>query len=436
MNYSFIQKDSLLYVAVSGGLDSSVLLHLLHAMGYRIEALHCNFNLRGDESKRDENFVQSSCAALQIPVDVLQTDANLIATEKKISVQEAAREIRYTWFSEKLKAQTNSFLLTAHHAGDAVETFLINSSRGSGLKGLLGIPATQGRIIRPLLPFTRTELEAYAVQQQLHWIEDSSNQSDYYTRNFIRNQVIPLLTEKFPQAAKNIYQTITHLQDAAVLYQQAIDMHLRKLRIEKGNEIHIPVLQLIKSKPATTILWEIIQPFGFSAAQVPDVLHLCDAANGAYVASASHRIIRNRKWLIIVPIELKKAIHILIEKNDTQTTNLFGQLELQIKPALLATSVDENLACIDLKQVQYPLFFRPWKAGDYFYPLGMTKKKKISRFLIDLKLSPTEKEKVWVLESNQKILWVIGYRIDNRCKLQPDSTQMLQVKWTSDRTNA
>lgn len=435
VNFPFIQKDSLLYVAFSGGLDSSVLLHLLHTLRYRVAALHCNFHLRGDESNRDENFVRSTCSSFQIHIDVLQADAHAISTEKKISVQEAAREIRYHWFHEKLKAQPGSFLATAHHSDDTVETFLINCSRGTGIRGLLGIPAIQGRIIRPLLPFTRRELEAYAAANQLQWVDDSSNESDYYTRNFIRNQVIPLLTEKFPQAGKNISQTISHLQDAALLYQQAIDLHLHKLRIEKGNEVHIPVLQLLKSKPVETILWEMIKQFGFSAAQLNDVLHLCEAANGAYVASSSHRIIRNRKWLIIAPLESKEALHILIEKNDTTIISLPGKLELQIKPAALPAHPDENIACINLKQIAFPLLLRPWKTGDYFYPLGMTKKKKISRFLIDLKLSPTAKEKVWVLESNKKILWVIGYRIDNRCKLEADSTEMLQLKWTKIETN-
>lgn len=430
INFPFLQKDCLLYVAFSGGMDSLVLLHLLHTIGYKIKALHCNFHLRGDESNRDESFVRKTCASLQIPVDVLQTNANLVASEKKISVQEAARDIRYNWFYEKLKEQPNSFLATAHHADDAVETFLINSSRGTGIRGLLGIPAVQGRIIRPLLPYTRSEIEAYAVLQQLQWVEDSSNDSDYYTRNFIRHKILPVLAEKFPQASKNIHQTIIHLQDAALLYHQALETNLRKLHNKKGNEIHIPVLQLLKSKPVTTILWEMIQTYGFTAAQVTDVLQLCNAANGAYVASASHRIIRNRKWLIIAPAEASKASHILIEKDINSISSLHGTLDIQMKPASIPVHPDENIACIDSKLVHYPLLLRPWKTGDYFYPLGMTKKKKVSRFLIDLKLSPTEKEKVWVLESNKKIIWIVGYRIDNRFKLLPGSIEMLQAGWT------
>ncbi len=429
IQFPFLKKENMVYMACSGGLDSTVLLHLLHHAGFNITALHCNFHLRADESNRDENFVRSICQDLKIPIDVLHANTEEYSITHKISIQEAAREIRYNWFHEMAKSTANSYVATGHHADDAVETFLINASRGTGLKGLLGIPYIQGTIIRPLLPVYRDELLAYAIEKNIIWIEDSSNSKDTYTRNFIRNKVLPLLAEKLPQASKNIYQSITHLQDAYALYQQALYIHLKKLCIAKGSEMHIPVLLLLQSKPLATIVWEIIQPYGFNAGQVQDVLHLCHAHNGAYTASATYRIFRNRKWLIIASLQSKAADHILIENKEELIETIAGKLEIKQKQATQIVQADRLTACVDMKYISFPLILRPWKTGDYFYPLGMNKKKKINRFLIDLKLSATAKEKVMVLEADKKIIWVVGLRIDNRCRIIENTETMLQLKW-------
>lgn len=429
IQFPFLNKESLIYVACSGGIDSTVLLHLLHHNGFNIAVLHCNFHLRADESNRDENFIRSICNDLNISIDVLHADTEKYSTEHKISIQEAARDIRYNWFQEKVKTTANSYVATAHHADDVVETFLINASRGTGLKGLLGIPTVQGNIIRPLLQVYREELFAYATESQLRWMDDSSNREDHYTRNFFRNKVLPLVAEKLPQASKNIYQSTTHLQEAYSLYQQALTVHLKKLCLVKGSEIHIPVLLLLQSKPIATILWEIIQQYGFSAAQVQDVLHLCYAHNGAYIASTTHRVIRNRKWLIIASSQSKSADHILIEKNENLIEAIAGKLEIKQKKGVQIIQADPLIACVDIKHISFPLILRPWKTGDYFYPLGMNKKKKVNRFLIDLKLSPIAKEKVMVLECDKKIIWVVGLRIDNRFRIVENTEAMLQLKW-------
>ncbi len=430
--FPFIKKEHLIYVACSGGLDSTMLLYLLQQEGFKIAALHCNFHLRANESDRDENFVRTLCTDLNIPLEVLHADTKAYSIKCKISIQEAARDIRYNWFYEKVTSSSNSYVATAHQADDAVETFMIHASRGTGIKGLLGIPHIQGHIIRPLLKIFRDELSAYATEKNISWIEDSSNTEDYYTRNFIRNKVLPILSEKLPQASKNIAQSIHHLHDAYTLYQQALAVHLKKLCIAKGSEMHIPVLLLLQSKPVATILWEIIQPYNFSTAQVQDVLQLCHAHNGAYTASSTHRIIRNRKWLIIASLQSKAADHILIEKNDELIETIAGRLLIQEKEATEIIPTDTLSACIDAKQISYPLILRPWKTGDYFYPLGMNKKKKLNRFLIDLKLSTTAKEKVMVLESDKKIVWVVGLRIDHRYRIVENTTNTLQLKWMPD----
>ncbi len=430
--------DCHLLIAVSGGVDSVVLTDLLYKSGFSFSIAHCNFQLRGEESDHDEAFVKSLANQYDKPLFTQKFDTKTYASQQKLSIQEAARKLRYDWFSEIIidphlsanhPSSTTNLIATAHQANDNIETLLINLFRGTGISGLHGILPRQNNIIRPMLFAKREEIEAYAKDNNLHWVEDSSNATDKYIRNFFRHQLVPLVKEAFANAEDNLLQNIQRFSEAEILYKQAVDVHKKKLLKSHGNEIHIPVLKLQKATPLPTVIWEIIKEYGFTSLQVDDIKNLLLAENGKYVASASHRIIRNRAWLIIAPVQAEEAQHILIEEKDTEVTYEEGTILLKTKDTLLSTlSNANNIAMLDAKQIHYPLLLRKWKQGDYFYPLGMKKKKKLSKFFIDNKLSKTEKEKAWILEMNKKIIWVIGHRIDDRFKITASTIKTLVIE--------
>lgn len=426
--------------AVSGGVDSVVLVDLLATSGFAFSIAHCNFQLRGEESERDESFVRSLASQYGKELFVRKFDTASFALEKKISIQEAARELRYGWFAEILnswqmtndgkKQSGNPYLLTAHHADDNIETVLMNFFRGTGILGMTGIqPELPTRkLLRPLLGIRKEALLAYAAEKNLLFVEDSSNASDKYTRNFFRNSLLPQIKEVFPQAEENLLQNIDRMQEVYQLYTRAVQAQLEKLIEKKGNEWQVPVLKWKKVKPLHTISWELIKPFGFHHAQTTEVIKLLDAANGSYQSSPTHRMIRNRNRIIISPNESLISEHLLIEEGQAETVFSAGTLLINtINTPASVISKDPLEVMVDAKRVHFPLLLRRWKTGDYFYPLGMAKKKKISRFFIDLKLSKTEKEKCWVLESNQKIIWVIGHRIDDRFKITGGTEKVLKL---------
>jgi tRNA(Ile)-lysidine synthase len=429
------KQNTRLLLAVSGGVDSVVLLSLVAACGFPYEIAHVNFQLRREESERDEAFVTALASKYGKTLLLKKVDTAKFATDNKLSVQEAAREIRYSWFRELIagwNAATKNLIVTAHHADDNIETVLMHFFRGTGIEGLAGMQhyKPEFSLIRPLLPFRKEDLHLYAAEMGLKFVEDSSNRSDKYTRNFFRNQIIPLVKEVYPQTEQNLVANIDRFNEIAALYRETIDQKLQKLITKKENEWHIPVLAWKKAMPLHTITWELTKDFGFTSAQVPEIIKLLDASNGAFIASSSHRIIHNRNWMIISPLAGPASGHIIVQEQDEHILLPEGNIKvtlLDAKPAIIPDSPNE--AFIDQRMVKFPLLIRKVKTGDYFYPLGMTKKKKISRFLIDLKLSRTQKEQVWVVESDKKIIWVIGYRLDNRVRLTDSTTALLQLSF-------
>ncbi|MBL0056276.1 MAG: tRNA lysidine(34) synthetase TilS [Chitinophagaceae bacterium] len=461
---SLFQKADRLLLAVSGGVDSVVLTELCHRAGYQFEIAHCNFQLRGADSDRDEAFVIALAGKYGVPVHVKRFETAAVSKATKKSFEETARDLRYAWFHELLTSnsqlsetksrsisgpptsnpQPPTFIVTAHHADDNIETVLMNFFRGTGIKGLHGILPRQSKIIRPLLFAWKTDLEEYARLAALEFVTDHTNAEVIYTRNFFRNRLIPMIEEVYPGVRQNLMKNIGRLGEAEILYEEAIALHKKKLLEQKGNEWHIPVLKLEKTVPLRTVTWEIIREYGFTANQVEEVLALLNSESGKYIKSSSHRIIRNRKWLIISPNESIATGHILIEGEEDsvkfalgslQFKKLSNDLQLPTLPAgrqaptpNLQLPTSNQLAMLDASQIKYPLLLRKWKTGDYFYPLGMRKKKKLSRFFIDTKLSLTEKEKVWVLESGKKIIWVIGMRIDDRFKINGSTRTVLKIE--------
>lgn len=426
-------KDAHLLLAVSGGIDSVVLTHLCHQAGYKFSIAHCNFQLRGEDSNRDEQFVKELAAKYHVPFFAKTFNTKLIAQQQKTSIEETARNLRYTWFNELLTANNSelSAIVTAHHADDNIETMLMNFFRGTGIKGLRGIQPKNGKIVRPLLFAKKTELEDYSKEQGLRYVTDATNFETEYTRNFFRHKIIPLVKEIYPETEQNLLNNLQRFTEVEELYQHSIDQHKKKLLESKGNEVHIPVLKLKKVEPLYSIVYEIVKDYGFTAAQTNDVIALLDAENSKYVQSATHRIIRNRAWLIIAPLQTTVAETILIEEGVNSINYSEGDLVLQqLLNINYQLSISPVIAAVDASKVQFPLLLRKWKAGDYFYPLGMKKKKKIARFLIDQKLSKTQKENIWVLESNQKIIWIVGQRIDDRFKVTSSTKNILQISYT------
>lgn len=431
-----------LVLAVSGGVDSVVLADLCHQAGFQFVIAHCNFQLRGAESTRDEDFVRSLGEKYNKEVVVKHFDTKAYAEAKKCSIQVAARELRYEWFesltinrrplieADSLPPFRGWGLVTAHHADDNIETLLLNFFRGTGISGLHGILAKQGNIIRPLLFAKREELVAYAKEQNLSWVEDSSNASDKYSRNFVRHQVVPLMKTIYPQVETNLLGNIERFKEIELIYNASIAQTKTKLIEVKGNECHIPILKLKKQTPLKTIIFEIIKDFGFAATQTEEAIKLLDAANGSFMASATHRLIINRNWLIIAPLQSEEAINILIEEGTKKIAFAGGTLMFETDHTdSMHLSTDATIATLNADEIKYPLLLRPYKQGDYFYPLGMLKKKKLSKFFIDQKLSKTAKERVWVIESDKRIVWVIGLRIDNRFRLKPSSSRQLVIKF-------
>ena len=439
----FQPKDKLL-LAVSGGVDSVVLCELCKQVGFDFVIAHCNFQLRGEESERDEKFVREIAKKYNVEIFVKKFDTEKFAEAKKISIQVAARELRYEWFNDVVNCQlsmvnneavassdnshTVTHILTAHHANDNIETLLMNFFKGSGIKGLRGMLPRQGKIIRPLLFAKKEELLAFAKENNLKYVEDSSNTSDKYTRNYFRNQLIPSVQKVFPQVEENLLHNIQRFNDIEIIYSKAIAAHKNKLLEKRGEEIHIPVFKLLKSEPLTTIVFEIIKDFGFTANQTEEVIKLLKSDTGKYVQSNIHRIIKNRNWLIITPINTLIAENILIEENDKEVQFSTGKVVIkQIPVTGYQLSSGESIAQLDADEIKFPLLLRKWKQGDYFYPLGMTRKKKLSKFFIDQKLSLSQKENTWILEMNKKIIWIVGMRIDNRFKISSKTKNILKI---------
>ena len=436
----FIAKERLfapgdrLLLAVSGGLDSVVLTELCHRCGFDFVIVHCNFRLRGAESQRDEDFVKGMSARYGREVRVGGFETAEYAADKKVSLQVAAREQRYRWFEGLILEGVGRCVLTAHHLDDNIETSLMNFFKGTGIAGLRGMLPKQGNVVRPLLFATREQLRDWAVAEALPWVEDSSNESDKYTRNFFRHQLIPLVEKAYPAALSNLADNLGRFRETEVVYRQAIEERKKKLLEYRAGEVHVPVEKLRKAEPLATMVYELFGAFGFSPQQVGEIVDLMDSGSGKYVLSRTHRILNHRNWLIVTPMPAAEAAHILIEESSTGVDYRGGVLRLDRLEAATVGSLDQgpDVALLDAGQIVFPLLLRRWAPGDYFYPLGLRKKKKIARFLIDSRVSLADKEKVWVLEMDKKIIWVVGRRIDDRWKVAPGCRTVLRIALTRE----
>ncbi len=431
----FFSKNDKLLIAVSGGIDSVVLCDLLYNGGFSFAIAHCNFKLREQASDEDEIFVKALAEKYNVDFFSRSFDTDSFAKNNNMGIQEAARKLRYDFFTTLVKdASPHLFALaTAHHADDNVETFLMNFFKGTGMAGLTGIAAKSKQydilIVRPLLSFNKEQLVQYARQQELLWREDASNATDKYTRNYFRNTLIPGLQNVFPQVTQNILGNMKRFAGANEIYQYGVQQLWKKQLVQKGEEWHWPILMLQKGPGTSTLLYEFVKNYGFLPGQMPDIMNLCQSLSGKFVSSETHRIFRNRRWLVLAPLS-PAASHFIIDHDCTNV--FFDKQVLNIKKITAPVKInrDEFIAQLDAGKLQYPLLLRKYKTGDYFYPLGLPKKKKLSRFFMDQKLSVSQKEKVWVIESQRKIVWIIGYRIDDRFKITDHTKNVVQISVT------
>lgn len=422
--FPFLENKKL-FLAVSGGLDSMVLLHLFQQLNYEIAVLHCNFQLRGLESLGDQDFIQNYCKENNISIFTTQFDTEAFAKDYKLSTQIAARELRYNWFYELLENHKFDYILTAHHADDNLETFIINLSRGTGLDGLVGIPEQNDKIIRPLLPFSREEILKYAKENNIQWREDSSNASDKYLRNKIRHDLIPVLKEINPNFLKAFQKTQSYLQESNEMAEDASIMIYQQVAKEAGEEIHFDLNQLKKLPNYRSYLYEWLNEFGFLAWN--DIYDLVDGQSGKQVFSAEFRLLKNRETLILSPIgEVSEKQEFEINENDHQVN---FPLNLKLCNVSHITIESNKIIFVDAEKIQFPLILRKWKEGDSFQPFGMNgKSKKISKLFKDEKLSLIEKENSWLLCSKEQIVWVVGMRQDERFKIEKTTKKILKIE--------
>ena len=427
LNLPFL-KESKLLVAISGGIDSVVLTHLCHEVGFNSSLAHCNFNLRGQESNTDEEFVLGLAEDLNLEVFVQSFDTESYAEDNKLSIQMAARELRYAWFFELSNQLQFDYILTAHHADDCLETFLINLSRGTGLEGLTGIPETNDKIIRPLLPFSRNQVEAYAKANKLMWREDSSNETIKYLRNKIRHEVIPSLKETNPKFLQNFLTTQRHLLGVNKILINTIDDVFKKVvdKITK-DEIHFNISKLKQYTPIDEYVYYLFNEYHFTAWD--DIVELLDAQSGKYVSSGFYRLVKNREHLILSKSPENTVNEIKINSLENLVETPKGSLQFELVDKI--TKTNANTVFVDKDLLKFPLSVRLWQNGDYFYPFGMQGKKKLSKFFKDEKLSLLEKEKAFVLCSHNKIVWLISKRLDDRFKVTDKTKNILKITISS-----
>lgn len=405
----FSAEDKVL-VALSGGADSVALLRLLLSAGYNCEAAHCNFRLRGKESDRDEEFVRRLCREQQVELHVTHFDTEKIAEERHISIEMAARELRYHWFEELRKERRAAVTAVAHHRDDSVETILLNLIRGTGINGLLGIRPKNGFIVRPLLCMDRAEVVDYLKSIGQEYVTDSTNLQDAYTRNKIRLNLLPAMQEINPSVKESILSTAEHLADAAAIYKKGIEEG--KLRVSVPQGIRIEAL---KREPAPeTLLFEILHPLGFNAARVKDIYRAIDGQPGKVFTANGYRVLKDRDLL-------------WIEESKELTPPRLQMEELPYTPDFIIPR-DKDTACLDADKLRASLTLRLWRQGDSFVPFGMKGTKKVSDYLTDRKFSRLRKERQWVLCCGEDIVWLVGERTDNRFRVEEETKRVVVIR--------
>jgi tRNA(Ile)-lysidine synthase len=423
----FLGTDNIL-LAVSGGVDSMVMLDLFLKGGFQVGVAHCNFTLRAGESDREQELVEKVCLQHHIRVHTVRFETEEYATQNGLSIQIAARDLRYNFFHTLLQTEGYNYIATAHHAGDNLETVLFNLVRGTGIDGLCGIPIKTGNIIRPLLFATRQDILSYAQEHGLSWMEDSSNHDDHYNRNHIRNNIIPLLKRINPNLEQGFADTVRRISGSRYFSaQQIADFKAASVK-ETAEEMRIDRGMILKNTYPDVLLWEILKGYDFHFDQVKQMVH--DHQTGKVFFSKSHQVVINRNEFIVHALQPNNIPTLTIQRTDTRV--VLGNMVLMLEEKALAEHAlinDKHVAQMDLTVLSFPLIWRKWKEGDHLIPLGMQGRKKVSDYLIDKKISVFEKEQVTVLESDGEVVWIVGHRISERVKITSSTTKILVITY-------
>ncbi|SHE84157.1 tRNA(Ile)-lysidine synthase [Mariniphaga anaerophila] len=415
-------------LAVSGGIDSMVLLHLFEKSGFQYGVVHCNFQLRGEDSDKDEDFVKQHVCSHGVPFFNTRFETEEYAGLNGISIEMAARELRYNYF-EQIRANNNyDFIATAHHQDDLLETFFLNLSRKTGIRGLTGIKEKSGCLIRPLLFANRKEIDDFARTSFIEYREDRTNSEVVYQRNFIRHRILPLFQSLNPAFSNNLSETISNLRETEEVYTFFIEEEKKKAVSVKGTETSVKIERLLSSPFPRVLLFEILTGYGFNPKVISQVFQSLNNFSGKQFLSKTHRLVKDREQLFITQLPENGKQVFYVEEDETR---LFEPLNLVVEkmPAEnFQLEKSPDVACLDLDKLEFPLLIRKWQHGDYFQPLGMTGFKKLSDFFIDEKIPVHEKENTWLLCSGQKIVWVVGHRIDNRFKVTSATRQMAKIR--------
>jgi len=432
--HRLFKDEERILLAVSGGIDSVVMSELFHlaAKGHHFSGFaiaHANFGLRAEESDADELFVKKLARKYKVPFYSENFDTQGYADQQGISIQMAARLLRYRWFDELLLREGYDYLATAHHQNDILETVLLNLTRGTGIAGLHGIRPKSGRVIRPLSFASKETIYDFLVEKQLVWREDRSNESNKYQRNLIRHEVVPLLKQINPNLEQTIGQTVEKVRAVENLFEEQMERLRGQWVRTEGHTRFIDFRPLQSASEPLIRLYELLRPFQFSYAQAGEILEARDKEPGKTFLSPTYTLVKDRTELVITPQPISEFASATLEAGQTRFENEHLKLSLQTLPRKgFKVPPSENIACLDAASLQSPLKLRKWKEGDWFCPLGMNGKKKLSDFLIDEKVPLNLKANVWVLTSNGSIAWIIGHRIDNRFKLSDKTEQVLVVK--------
>ncbi len=432
---AFIKKSKLvnqgdkILLTVSGGLDSIVMAELFFYGGIEFGIAHCNFQLRSNESDGDETFVENLANSYEKPFYVNHFNTKEFASERGISIQMAARELRYSWFEAIRESQEFSAIATAHHKDDSVETILFNLIKGTGLEGLKGIPVRNGNVIRPLLFATRKDLEAHASDHDLKWREDSSNKSTDYTRNQIRIGIIPRIRKINPGFNDSIIRSVERVNDAQSLLRRYIDEIVERAVKVQGMDLLVDKAE-IKKAESRVLLHDIIRDYGFTYDQAETIWELMDQQPGKQFYSGEYILVIDRSSLIISSkSDNNKGTLSVSEESGRIDTSGYTLKITRFDFRSIDKKLPNHVAQIDFDKLKFPLSVRSWKIGDYFYPLGMKSKKKLSDFMIDIKIPLNLKRRIKVIESGGEIVWIAGYRIDERYKLNKSTKQIYQIEY-------
>ncbi len=425
-----IKKGDKVLLALSGGVDSVVLAELLHLAGIPFAIAHCNYQLRGKESDDDEVFAENLARKYKVVFYTERFDTGKYAVEEKMSIQAAARKLRYDWFDAIATKNKFQQIATAHHRNDVLETMLINFTRGTGIAGLHGILPRQNKIIRPLLFTNREQIERFAQHINLSFRYDSSNSSDKYVRNKIRMRLIPILKEINPAIDSTAVFVSKNLHDVEIIYNGQVEKERERCVEESKGKTLIHIKKLKQLPAQRTFLYEFIRGFNFNAKQVEQIMQAMDGESGTAFYSDTHQLVKDREQIIISSIRKKgEPEEVKVKKSDKRVSNPM-KLSFEAKKMTKSFKIpdDPDIACLDLDKLEFPLTIRRWHHGDRFIPLGMGGTKKLSDFLTDNKISLTDKEGTWVLLSENNIVWVIGKRIDERFKIHPKTKKVYFVR--------